>query len=224
MGWRDQAIPANAPAAAPAPITPSTDTPAATGWRSQAVPANAPAASTAPATPTASSVPWFSAGSGNDKIGEFFAKAGDTATFGLGAKLQDALGIGQKDGQTVAQQVEGAGKDIGPLASAGADVLGYMAGPGELRVGEGIGKLAASALGGNTIARVGGRMLGSGVENAGATIVGNAGHDQNTTTGSCLCLWDWGPPRACFQEGAGTACDAVNCRFKRNQESSIRPP
>ena len=144
---------------------------------------SAPAAAS---SASSSSTPWFSAGSGNDKIGEFFAKAGDTATFGLGAKLQDALGIGQKDGQTVAQQVANAGEDIGPIASTGADVLGYMAGPGELRVGEGLGKLAGAALGGNTIARVGGRMLGSGVENAGATIVGNAGHDQNTTTGDLL--------------------------------------
>ena len=133
--------------------------------------------------PPAPTTPWFSAGPGNDKIGEFFAKAGDTATFGLGAKLQDALGIGQKDGQTVAQQVANAGEDIGPIASAGADVLGYMAGPGELRVGEGLSKLAGSTLGGNLAARIGGRMVGSGIEGTGATILGAAGHDQDLTPG-----------------------------------------
>ena len=134
-------------------------------------------------------VPLFSL-TGPDKIGEFFAKAGDTATFGLGAKAQDALGIGQKDGQTVAQQVAAAGKDIGPIASAGADALGYIAGPGELRVGEGLGKLIGSGLsrgiGENVASRVGGRMIGSGIEGTGATILGAAGHDQDLTPGELL--------------------------------------
>ena len=136
-------------------------------------------------------VPLFSlGGTGNDKIGEFLAKAGDTATFGLGAKLQDALGIGQKDGQTVAQQVENAGKDIGPVASAGADVLGYAAGPGMAGVGTGLAKLATSGLargvGENVASRVGGRMIGSGIEGTGATILGAAGHDQDLTPGDLL--------------------------------------
>ena len=144
-----------------------------------------------PAAVAAPSVPLFSlGGTGNDKIGEFLAKAADTATFGLGAKLQDALGIGQKDGQTVAQQVEAGGKDIGPVASAGADLLGYAAGPGELRVGEGLGKLAGSWLGRgvgeNVASRVGGRMIGSGIEGTGATILGAAGHDQELTPGELL--------------------------------------
>ena len=132
-------------------------------------------------------VPLFSL-TGPDKIGEFFSKAGDTATFGLGAKAQDALGIAQgPHGETVAQQVENAGKDIGPVASAGADLLGYAAGPGELRVGEGLGKLAGSWLGRgvgeNVASRVGGRMIGSGIEGTGATILGAAGHDQDLTPG-----------------------------------------
>ena len=173
---------------------------------------------------TAPSVPWFSAGSGNDKIGEFFAKAGDTATFGLGAKLQDALGIGQKDGQTVAQQVESAGKDIGPIASAGADALGYIAGPGELRVGEGLGKLAASTLGGNTIARVGGRMLGSGVENAGATIVGNAGHDQNTTTGDLLMSLGLGAATGVLPGGSGERPMTPSTADLQNTASGLYKP
>ena len=135
-------------------------------------------------------VPLFSL-TGPDKIGEFFSKAGDAATFGLGAKAQDALGIAQgPHGETVAQQVENAGKDIGPVASAGADLLGYAAGPGELRVGEGLGKLAGSWLGRgvgeNVASRVGGRMIGSGIEGTGATILGAAGHDQDLTPGDLL--------------------------------------
>lgn len=135
-------------------------------------------------------VPLFSL-TGPDKIGEFFSKAGDAATFGLGAKAQDALGIAQgPHGETVAQQVENAGKDIGPVASAGADLLGYAAGPGELRVGEGLGKLAGSWLGRgvgeNVASRVGGRMIGSGIEGTGATILGAAGHDQDLTPGELL--------------------------------------
>ena len=135
-------------------------------------------------------VPLFSL-TGPDKIGEFFSKAGDAATFGLVAKAQDALGIAQgPHGETVAQQVENAGKDIGPVASAGADLLGYAAGPGELRVGEGLGKLAGSWLGRgvgeNVASRVGGRMIGSGIEGTGATILGAAGHDQDLTPGDLL--------------------------------------
>ena len=144
-----------------------------------------------PAAAAAPSVPLFSfGGTGNDKIGEFLAKAGDTATFGLGAKLQDALGIGQKDGQTVAQQVEAGGKDIGPVVSAGADVLGYAAGPGMAGVGTGLAKLAGAQLargvGENVASRVGGRMIGSGIEGTGATILGAAGHDQDLTPGELL--------------------------------------
>ena len=135
-------------------------------------------------------VPLFSL-TGPDKVGEFFGKAGDAATFGLGAKAQDALGIAQgPHGETVAQQVEAAGKDIGPIASAGADVLGYAAGPGMAGVGAGLGKLATSGLargvGENVASRVGGRMIGSGIEGTGATILGAAGHDQDLTTGELL--------------------------------------
>ena len=127
-----------------------------------------------------SDVPLFSL-TGPDKIGEFFSKAGDAATFGLGAKAQDALGIAQgPHGETVAQQVENAGKDIGPVASAGADILGYAAGPGMAwKLGNGTRELGdiglARGVGENVASRVGGRMIGSGIEGTGATILGAAG-------------------------------------------------
>lgn len=145
----------------------------------------------APEAPAAPSTPWFSVGKGPDKIGEFVGKMADAYTGGLGAKALDALGVGQgPDGQTVAKQVESAGQDIGPLASAGADLAGYALGPGMLGVGEGLGKLATSQLargiGENAASRVGGRMIGSGLEGAGATIVGAAGHDQDLTAGDLL--------------------------------------
>ena len=137
-------------------------------------------------------VPLFSL-TGPDKIGEFFSKAGDAATFGLGAKAQDALGIAQgPHGETVAEQVENAGKDIGPVASAGADLLGYAAGPGmgsefwtDLRSWRGA-QLAIGGVGENIVSRVGGRMIGSGIEGTGATILGAAGHDQELTPGELL--------------------------------------
>ena len=144
----------------------------------------------APAAPAAPEVPWFSA-TGNDKIGEFVAKMGDAATMGLAAKAQDALGFAQgPHGETVAQQVENAGKDIGPIASGVADVAGYGVGGGALGVGEGIGALATSGIakgiGENIASRVAGRMIGGGVEGAGSTIVGAAGHDENLTAGDLL--------------------------------------
>ena len=144
----------------------------------------------APAAPAAPEVPWFSL-SGNDKIGEFVAKMGDAATMGLAAKAQDALGFAQgPHGETVAQQVENAGKDIGPIASGVADVAGYGLGAGSLGVGEGIGALATSGLakgiGENIASRVAGRAIGAGVEGAGSTIVGAAGHDENLTPGDLL--------------------------------------
>ena len=144
----------------------------------------------APAAPAAPEVPWFSM-TGNDKIGEFVAKMGDAATMGLAAKAQDALGVAQgPHGETVAQQVENAGKDIGPIASGVADVAGYGVGGGALGVGEGIGALATSGIakgiGENIASRVAGRAIGAGVEGAGSTIVGAAGHDENLTAGDLL--------------------------------------
>jgi hypothetical protein len=179
---RSDAVPIDQSAAPTTQQQPSTLT-----GRAAAVPLDQPAA---PTTSTAAPVPLFSL-TGPDKIGEFFSKAGDTATFGLAAKAQDALGFAQgPHGETVAQQVKNAGKDIGPVASAGADLLGYAAGPGELRVGEGLGKLAGSWLargvGENVASRVGGRMIGSGIEGTGATILGAAGHDQDLTMGDLL--------------------------------------
>ena len=128
---------------------------------------------------------------GNDKIGEFVAKMGDAATMGLAAKAQDALGFAQgPHGETVAQQVANAGKDIGPIASGVADVAGYGVGGGALGVGEGIGTLATSGvakgIGENIASRVAGRAIGAGVEGAGSTIVGAAGHDENLTAGDLL--------------------------------------
>jgi hypothetical protein len=131
--------------------------------RAAAIPLDAPPA---PAAPEA---PWFSAGSGPDKIGEFVGKMADSATGGLGATALDALGIGQgPGGQTVAKQVESAGQDIGPLASGAADIAGYAIGPGKLAVGE---KLASLA-GGKLLARMG----GSAAEGALASGVGTLGH------------------------------------------------
>ena len=149
--------------------------------------APSPAAVAAPAAPE---VPWFSA-TGNDKIGEFVGKMGDAATMGLAAKAQDALGFAQgPHGETVAQQVANAGKDIGPIASGVADVAGYGLGAGSLGVGEGIGALATSGIakgiGENIASRVAGRAIGAGVEGAGSTIVGAAGHDENLTAGDLL--------------------------------------
>ena len=146
--------------------------------------------SATPAPPAAPEVPWFSA-TGNDKIGEFVAKMGDAATMGLAAKAQDALGFAQgPHGETVAQQVANAGKDIGPIASGVADVAGYGVGGGALGVGEGIGALATSGvakgIGENIASRVAGRAIGAGVEGAGSTIVGAAGHDENLTAGDLL--------------------------------------
>ena len=93
----------------------------------------------------------------------------DSATAGLGAQALDKLGVAQgPDGQTVAQQVEGAGKDIGPVASTAADLAGYAVGPGKLAVGE---KLASLA-GGKLLARMG----GSAAEGALASGVGTLGH------------------------------------------------
>ena len=186
MGWKD-GTPNNSQSTAPAAPAASTDAPAS-GWRSGQSNDSSGAASAA--TPAAPEVPWFSA-TGNDKIGEFVAKMGDAATMGLAAKAQDALGVAQgPHGETVAQQVEGAGKDIGPVASGVADVAGYGVGGGALGVGEGIGALATSGLakgvGENIASRVAGRAIGAGVEGAGSTIVGAAGHDENLTPGDLL--------------------------------------
>ena len=83
-----------------------------------------PASQAAPASTTAAapSVPLFILPStSNDKVGVPALDPRTATTGDYLAKLhQDASGWGQKDGQTVAQQVEAAAKDIGPVASAGA--------------------------------------------------------------------------------------------------------
>ena len=175
MGWKDgtpdgQQPPASSTQVAPPSTAQSVPAAApATGWRAGQPDQTAGSSAPAPSSPAASSVPWFSTGPGSDKIGEFFAKAGDAATFGLGAKAQDALGIAQgPNGQTVAQQVGAAGQDIGPVASAGADLLGYAAGPGMV----GVGDRLAGLMGGRLLARMG----GSAAEGAGASALGTAGH------------------------------------------------
>ena len=189
MGWKD-GTPNNSQTVAPATSTnaPAAPAPPASGWRSGQT--NDSSGVAAPAPPAAPEVPWFSA-TGNDKIGEFVAKMGDAATMGLAAKAQDALGFAQgPHGETVAQQVANAGKDIGPIASGVADVAGYGVGGGALGVGEGIGALATSGIakgiGENIASRVAGRAIGAGVEGAGSTIVGAAGHDENLTPGDLL--------------------------------------
>ena len=191
MGWRD-----GTPNDASAPAAPAAtaDAPAApaSGWRSgQPNDSSGVAAPVAPAAPAAPAVPWFSFGSGPDKIGEFVGKMADSASAGWGAQALDKLGVAQgPNGQTVAKQVEDAGKDIGPVASGVADVAGYGLGAGSLGVGEGIGALATSGvakgIGENIASRVAGRAIGAGVEGAGSTIVGAAGHDENLTPGDLL--------------------------------------
>ena len=173
MGWKDGTPVGQSgspPKAAPSVASPAQDvTPAtdATGWRSgQAV--GQPAAAT-PSGPQPSNVPWFSFGSGPDKIGEFVGKMADSSTAGFGAQALDKLGVAQgPNGQTVAQQVENAGKDIGPLGSAAADMAGYAVGPGKFALGERI----AGRLGEGILARMGGSAL----ENAGASVAGTVGH------------------------------------------------
>ena len=177
MGWKDgtpvgqgpppkdkttPATPADAPAA-DAPTAPA----AASGWRA-GQPADQPATTVAPAAKP-SDVPWFSFGSQPDKIGEFVGKMADSASAGWGATALDKLGIGQgPNGQTVAQQVEGAGKDIGPVASGVADLAGYAVGPGKLALGERL----AGRLGTGMVSR----MAGAGAENAVASVAGTTGH------------------------------------------------
>jgi hypothetical protein len=118
------------------------------------------------------SKPLFSL-TGTDKVGEFVGKMSDAATAGFGAKALDALGLGQgPDGQTVAKQVQAAGRDIGPGWSAAADIAGAAV-PG---VGLG-GRLAkgAEALGvGSGLAKV----VGGAGEAAGLTAAGDVGHDE----------------------------------------------
>ena len=114
-------------------------------------------------------MPWFSFGSGPDKVGEFVGKMADSASAGWGAQALDKLGVAQgPSGQTVSQQINSAGKDIGPVASGLADAAGYMAGPGKLALGEKIG----AKLGSGLLARMG----GAAAENAGASVAGTMGH------------------------------------------------
>lgn len=162
--------PGGKPAAAAPPPDPSAPAPPPADPNadpfSKFVP-SAKTASTAPAA-TPSDVPWFSM-TGNDKIGEFVGKMADSASAGWGATALDKLGIGQgPNGQTVAQQVEGAGKDIGPVASGVADLAGYAVGPGKLALGERL----AGRLGTGIVSR----MAGSAAENAGASVLGTTGH------------------------------------------------
>lgn len=105
------------------------------------------------------SKPWFSA-TGTDKVGEFVGKMGDAATGGFLASALDKLGLAQgPGGQTVAQQVDAAGKDIGPVGSALADVTGYAIGPGKLGIATSLGR-GAEAFGA-------GSRLASGLGSAG---------------------------------------------------------
>ena len=123
----------------------------------------------APTAPAASEVPWFSFGSGPDKVGEFVGKMADSASAGWGAQALDKLGVAQgPSGQTVSQQINSAGKDIGPVASGLADAAGYVAGPGKLALGERL----AGGLGGGYLARIGGSAAESGL----ASGVGTLGH------------------------------------------------
>ena len=161
--------PGGKPAAAPA--APDSTAPAAAPPDSDPFSKFVPSAKTVTTAPAdkPSDVPWFSFGSQPDKIGEFVGKMADSASAGWGATALDKLGIAQgPSGQTVAQQIDSAGKDIGPVASGAADLAGYAVGPGKFALGE---RLAAK-LGGGLAARV----AGSAAENAGASVAGTTGH------------------------------------------------
>ena len=120
------------------------------------------------------SKPWLSL-TGTDKVGEFVGKVADAFTGGFGASALDKLGIGQgPGGQTVAKQVEAAGKDIGPVGSAIADVTGYALGPGKLGVGANLAR-GAEALGAGSRLAAG---LGGAGEAALATGAGDIGHGE----------------------------------------------
>ena len=91
----------------------------------------------------------------------------DSSTFGTMDKAQSLL-PGSPSVDQLRAQTEQSRKDIGPYASAAADVLGTVAGPGELKVGEGLSAL----MGGSRWAKAGGAAL----ENAGMNVAGTVGH------------------------------------------------
>lgn len=161
MGWRDQAIPANAPSAAPAtPAAPATDTPAATGWRSQAVPANAPA------TPAPKPATYDDA-SALGVAGDTAYRAANTGTLGLldyaNAGIHALGGEGYSDSLAKIHQQNDEWQAAHPYLSLGADVVGYGAGLGKI----GIGARVAERLGGKFAARI----AGGATENVGTGLV-----------------------------------------------------
>ncbi len=91
----------------------------------------------------------------------------DSATFG-GLDKAQSLVPGSPGVDQLRAQTEQSRKDIGPVASGVADIAGYAAGPGGLKVGEGIGNL----IGRGIVGRVG----GSAAEGALASGLGTAGH------------------------------------------------
>lgn len=99
--------------------------------------------------------------------------AGDAGTFGLPDTIMGGLHRLLGGGVTADQarsDTQAARTQLGPVASAGADILGYAAGGGAAGVGESLAKLLGTSLGG--------RMTAGAVEGGGATLAGSLGHGE----------------------------------------------
>ena len=122
-----------------------------------------------PSDPNASWGSWALSKLHNAAVGgnQFNRVLQDSATFG-GLDKAQSLVPGSPSVDQLRAQTEQSRKDIGPVASGVADIAGYAAGPGELKVGEGVGNL----IGRGIVGRIG----GSAVEGGGAAALGTLGH------------------------------------------------
>ncbi|HEX5211643.1 MAG TPA: hypothetical protein VFW22_07910 [Pseudolabrys sp.] len=94
---------------------------------------------------------------------DFVRAATDAMTFGYGDKA-----IGYLTGQNESALTQAARGRLGTAGNIAADVTGYAMGPGEL----------------NIAGRLGGGIIGSAIEGAGAGAASAAGHDQNPVGGA----------------------------------------
>jgi hypothetical protein len=113
---------------------------------------------------------------GADQAAQDYSRtAVDAATFGQGDRLQAYL-TGNPLEQERAKTAAASGR-LGAMAPIVQGAM-YAMGPGELGIAKGLGEAAAPMIG-----KWAGGVLGSGIEGAGAGMIGAAGHDEDPNQG-----------------------------------------